>query len=113
MVKSKLSEQEIVEVGGFVAAQDLSGIVTYFNQLLYRKGLGTDGCSRPLALRATKDMVDPCFGRGYLNKVLEFIAESRKRMEDTDAIEKTVEYVEALINEVNQFFYVVKGATHG
>lgn len=113
MIKSKLSEEEAVQVGAFVTAQDIPGMVKYLNRVLYDRGLGTDGCSRPMALRDKKDMDEPCFARGYLNKVLEFIEESKRRTGDSDTLEKTVNYLNGLLKEIDRFFYKKKGGIHG
>ena len=113
MVKSKVSEQEAVEIGAFVMAQDMQGLVRYLNRMLYDRGKGTDCCARPIAFRAEKDMGESCFAKGYLSKVIEFIEESRKRMKDSDTLKETITYTTALCGEIDRFFDKKKGELHG
>lgn len=104
MVKSRLSEEEEVQVIAFVATGNAKGLVDYLNQLLYQKGRGTDCCARPLALRDREDLKDTCFAEGYIKKIIEFMDNSRQRLSPAEAVEATCKYLDQILNEIGQFF---------
>lgn len=104
MVKSRLSDEEIFDVGVFVSVGNASGLVKYLNKLLYQKGLGTDCCARPIAARDKEDMKESCYAEGYIKKTIEFINDTRQRLSPTKTIEKTLEYLEKVQQEIREFF---------
>ena len=110
MIKDRLSEQEIIDIAPFVATQNLKGLEDHLNRLLYQKGLGTDGCSRPLAFRAEEDTEIPCYAYGYIKKIKEFLNESAKRLEGSQAIKDTLKYINNVQKEIELFF---KGEDYG
>jgi len=104
MIKSKLSESEVTQVISFASSGDMGGLVKYLNSLLYERGLGTDCCARPMALREEKDTDDPCFAQGYIEKILDYLRQSEARMSDAQAIQNTKKYILSLQQEIARFF---------
>ena len=104
MIISKLSDDEIVTLSGFINTGNLQNTVQYINRLLYKRNLGHDGCSRPLAFRDKKDMDEPCFAKGYLEKVLDFMKESEKRS-PVEKLTCNVEiFIKGMVKEIDQYF---------
>jgi len=113
MTTSKLSEHEVAAIGVLAIAQDIPGLIQYLNRILHYRNLGTDTCARPFSIRSKKDMEEPCFAKGYLSKVLEFIGESKKRLEDKTTLERTENYLTNLVTEIDGFFCKKKEGIHG
>jgi len=101
MVKSQISDREWETVLAFCVSQDMNGLHKYLDSLFYTRGLGTDGCSRPLAFREKAHLEHTCFAVGYLDKVLSFVIQSNLR---NDPITNTFNYIEALKEEIRTFF---------
>jgi hypothetical protein len=118
VVKSKLSDAEWTEVIGFCTADRWADLRLYLDQLLYMKGLGTDCCARPLALRmmptkepmaaeAVRASIDQptCFALGYMQLIESYIEETDARETAPEVtIEKTLKYIGRLKEEINRFF---------
>jgi hypothetical protein len=91
MVKSKLSDQEHVELGCWVSTGKVDEVIRYVNKLLYERGLKDDGCFFPIAYRKENG----CFAKECMEKIISFMEELDKR-HDKNTIKKTLNYIRSL-----------------
>jgi len=101
---NKLSDFEIIQLGSFIASGNIEGVVKYINQLLHKRSLGIDGCSRPLSMRDPKHLEHSCFAKGYIEKIREFVSESGKRLNKDELLKNVDSYCSNLVIEINSFF---------
>jgi len=103
MVRSKLSDEETEVILGLVVRGSHMGVLKYVNKLLHEKGMGTDTCARPWAIRNKKELERPCFAIGYLDRVVDFMTEVNARQPKL-VVSQTKKYVEKLKSEIELFF---------
>ena len=90
----------------FVACGDHVRLLEYLDRMLYEKGLGTDGCARPMAARDQQDMKKEtsCYAEGYIRKTIEFVENCNQMWPPRKTVDKTLTYLKKLQKEMTEFF---------
>jgi len=103
MTRSLLSDDETETLMHLSAGGNHVGVVKYVNKLLHLKGMGTDPCARPFAMRSNQKLDPPCFALGYLEVVSSFMKESHARSPKT-VVKDVDKFIHNLRLEIIKFF---------